>query len=95
MKNDLHQVLDKILRFHEIYFDSQTIDRIIEKQIKRHKSRKSLSGNLKQAGREKSTFRKGQVGEWKECFDERHKDVFKREAGDVLILTGYENDLDW
>lgn len=95
MKNDLHQVLDKILRFYEIYFDSQTIDQIIEKQIERYKPRKSLSENLKQAGRQKTTFRRGQIGEWKECFNERHKDILKKEAGDVLILSGYENDLDW
>lgn len=95
MKNDPHQVLDKILRFHEIYFDSQAIDRIIKNQIERYKPRKSLLDNLKQVGRQKSTFRKGQIAEWKECFSERHKDIFKKEAGDVLILSGYENDLDW
>ena len=67
----------------------------IEKQIKRYKPGKSLSGNLKQAGRQKTTLRAGKIGEWKECFNERHKDIFKKEAGDVLILSGYENDLDW
>lgn len=95
MKEDLNQVLDKILRFLEIYLDSQTISWIIGKQIKRYKPSESLSDSLKQAGRQKSTFRKGQIGEWKECFNERHKDIFKKEAGDVLILSGYENDLDW
>ena len=95
MRNNPHQALGKILRFHEIHFDSQTINRIIEKQIRRYKPREFLSDSLKQAGRQKTTFRKGQIGEWKGCFNERHKDIFKKEAGDVLILSGYENDLDW
>jgi len=95
MKNDLHQALNKILRFHEIYFDSQAIDRIIERQTKKHKPGATLSDGLKQAGRQKSTFRKGQIGEWRECFSEQHKDIFKKKAGSVLILSGYENNLDW
>ena len=95
MKNEPHQVLGKILRFHELYFDLQTINRIIEKQIRRYKPGEFLSDSLKQAGRQKSTFRKGRIAEWKECFNERHKDIFKKEAGDVLILSGYENNLDW
>lgn len=41
------------------------------------------------------TFRKGIIGGWKEEFDDEVKAAFKRVAGDVLIQTGYEKDLDW
>jgi hypothetical protein len=41
------------------------------------------------------TFRKGVIGGWRTEFDDEIKAAFKRVAGDVLIQTGYEKDLDW
>lgn len=42
-----------------------------------------------------STFRKGQIGDWKNYFDKAHINIFKEIAGDVLIELGYESSLDW
>ncbi|MEC1262775.1 glycosyltransferase [Bacillus swezeyi] len=41
------------------------------------------------------TFRKGSIGDWKEEFNERHKEAFKEIAGDALIQLGYEKDNNW
>lgn len=41
------------------------------------------------------TFRKGQIGGWKEAFNEEHKEAFKYIAGDLLIELGYERDHHW
>lgn len=41
------------------------------------------------------TFRKGIVGGWRNEFDAEVIAAFKRVAGDVLIQTGYEKDMDW
>jgi hypothetical protein len=41
------------------------------------------------------TFRKGQVGGWREHFTEEHKRLFKEVSGDLLIRLGYERDNDW
>lgn len=41
------------------------------------------------------TFRKGQIGGWKEAFTEEHKRVFKERFGDLLIALGYEEDSSW
>ena len=55
----------------------------------------------KKAGRKKgqediaSHHRKGIVGDWRNYFDEDVVAAFKERFGDVLILTGYENDYDW
>jgi hypothetical protein len=32
---------------------------------------------------------------WRECFDERLKDVFKARYGDALVRIGYADDSDW
>jgi len=41
------------------------------------------------------TFRSGKTGEWKKYFTADHKEIFKREAGDLLIRLGYEQDDTW
>jgi hypothetical protein len=40
-------------------------------------------------------YRKGIAGDWKNVFTERDKEIFKEEAGDLLIELGYEKDHDW
>jgi sulfotransferase 6B1 len=45
--------------------------------------------------RKSTTFRNGQIGDWKNHFTEAHKDAFKEVAGDALIKLGYETDYDW
>ena len=42
-----------------------------------------------------ATFRRGQIGDWRNHFNEDHKAAFKRVAGDALIRLGYEHDLNW
>lgn len=46
-------------------------------------------------GQASLTFRRGQIGAWREHFREEHKAAFKRVAGQQLIELGYERDLDW
>ncbi|MGE0198071.1 MAG: sulfotransferase domain-containing protein [Simkaniaceae bacterium] len=41
------------------------------------------------------TFRKGQVGSWKEHFKPQHVERFVEELGDILIDWGYEKDDSW
>lgn len=42
-----------------------------------------------------TTFRKGQIGDWKNHFTDAHKQAFKEVAGDALIKLGYETGYDW
>ena len=41
------------------------------------------------------TFHSGGSGKWKNFFNNEHKDLFKKYAGDLLVNLGYENDLNW
>ncbi len=38
---------------------------------------------------------KGQIGNWKNYFNEQHKEEFKKVAGDLLVRLGYETDYEW
>src|ERR687889_1134493 len=42
-----------------------------------------------------SFYRKGVAGDWTNYFTERDKEIYKEEAGEILIRVGYERDLDW
>ena len=45
--------------------------------------------------RRSRTFRKGQIGDWRNRFTSEHKAAFKEVAGQLLVDLGYEPDLDW
>jgi len=40
-------------------------------------------------------FRKGEPGDWKNHFTNKHKIFFKKRYGDLLIKLGYEKDNNW
>ena len=44
---------------------------------------------------EKSHYRKGVAGDWRNYFGPKHIDVFKERFGDLLIQLGYETDTSW
>lgn len=47
---------------------------------------------------ESHTFKKGgkgNIGGWKNAFNDSHKEEFKKVAGQTLIDLGYESDFDW
>ncbi len=57
---------------------------------------KKLFGNQQTLGTfPLGTFRSGQIGSWKQHFNEDHKQMFKKVAGQLLIDLGYEKDFDW
>ncbi|MFO0972714.1 MAG: hypothetical protein U1A27_04635 [Phycisphaerae bacterium] len=41
------------------------------------------------------TFRRGQIGAWRESFTPEHREIFKEVAGQTLIELGFERDFDW
>ncbi len=41
------------------------------------------------------TFRSGKIGGWREHFTSKHKTLFKKYAGELLVKLGYETGLDW
>jgi hypothetical protein len=41
------------------------------------------------------TFRKGQIGGWREEFSEEHERTAREIAGPLLVELGYEADREW
>lgn len=69
--------------------------RIIEACVNQNTFEKSSGNRVRGEEDPSSFFRKGIAGDWKNYFTERDKDIFKEEAGDLLIRLGYEEDYDW
>jgi len=42
-----------------------------------------------------ATFRKGEIGSWKQHFTPAQKELFKKYGGDLLIELGYEKNKNW
>jgi hypothetical protein len=40
-------------------------------------------------------YRSGKIGDWKNYVTDDFKKWFKAEAGEALIATGYEQNMDW
>ena len=77
--------LKEIFGFLELNNQQDTVQQVIEKTAFEKKQKKG----------EKSFFRKGGSGDWKNYFKEKDKDNFKNIAGKILIELGYEQDNAW
>lgn len=69
--------------------------RIIEACVNQNTFEKSSGNRVRGEEDPSSFFRKGIAGDWRNYFTERDKQIFKEEAGDLLIRLGYEEDYDW
>lgn len=58
-------------------------------------SKKEFSKSLDKAFTHNTFVRKGIAGDWLNHFTEKHKEIFKPIAGELLIKLGYESDLNW
>lgn len=58
-------------------------------------SKEKVSKSLDKAFKHNTFVRKGIAGDWKNYFQEKHKAIFKNNAGDLLIKLGYETDMEW
>ena len=81
---------EKMINFCEINVPREKLHHIIS-----NNQFESASGRRQGDEDVASHYRKGIAGDWKNHFTDRVKDEFKEMYGQVLIDTGYENDLNW
>lgn len=88
------------LMFNEVS-QNQSLIKIIDflwKDLKHLKMTKlELLKKIKQniIPQHSGTFRKGEIGNWKNEFNDEHKAAFKEIAGQLLIQLGYEKNNNW
>jgi hypothetical protein len=83
--------LARLFGFLEVGREKGVVERVAEE----NSFERRTSG--RQRGEEDSTsfFRKGIHGDWKNVFNERDRDIFKRNAGELLVELGYEGGMNW
>lgn len=99
---DLHSdtalTLHEILRRLNLEVSDQLINAIVfRNRFERLSAGRKLWQNRRKQGESdnRSHFRKGIVGDWRNYFNDNHRQVFKEIAGEALIELGYETSLDW
>jgi len=90
MLMDEQSAFAKIIKHCEIEISPTKLTEIVsrnsfEKMAGRHKGEEDVA----------SHYRKGIAGDWKNHFTDKIKDEFKKLYGQVLITTGYEDNMDW
>lgn len=70
-------------------------ERIVERAVSSASFEKLAQGRERGQEDVTSFYRKGVAGDWKNLFTERDKQIYKEEAGELLIRLGYERDQDW
>lgn len=84
------EALESLLNLLEVETNSQVIERMVEAN-----RFENVAGRPQGQEDPGSFHRKGVAGDWKEVFTERDKQIFKEEAGELLIELNYENDNGW
>lgn len=83
--------LPRLLEFLGVGSDRSIVEHMMEEA-----SFDKLSGGRKSGAEDpNSFFRKGVAGDWKNYFTEKDRQIFKEEAGELLIRLGYERDMSW
>jgi hypothetical protein len=72
-----------------------TDERLVEHCVSSASFEKLSRGRERGQEDPSSFYRKGVAGDWKYLFDERDRQVYKEEAGELLIRLGYEKNDGW
>jgi len=89
--NQPHEELRKLFGFLE----ADTAPEVVERVVEANRFEKFSQGRTRGQEASDTFFRKGISGDWREVFTERDKNIFKEEAGELLVELGYEEDLSW
>jgi hypothetical protein len=77
------------------FLGADTGDEAVEQAVSSASFEKLSKGRERGEEDTSSFYRKGVSGDWKNYFTERDKEIYKQEAGELLIQLGYEKDDGW
>lgn len=88
---DTHGTMTRIASHFGLDDSKERIDELVDA----HSFKRMSKGREQGEGSEKSFFRKGVAGDWKNQFTPELRQTYKDLVGDFLIEFGFEQDLDW
>ena len=95
-KKNKYQFIKKVVKFSLIKdFNETQIEQIIKNLSISSKKDVPISKKIKFFGKKKTTFRKGNIGDWKNYFSSDHIKHFKNVAQESLEVLNYEKNSNW
>jgi len=88
--DDPSLVLKRVLTKFNLNVDNNKIHNAIQSNTK-----DKMHESLDKAFKHNTFVRKGIAGDWRNHFSETDKSIFKKCAGESLMLLGYEQDMHW
>jgi hypothetical protein len=86
-----NEEVKRLLGFLGVHTDERLVEHCVSSA-----SFERLSRGRQRGQEDPSSFyRKGVAGDWKYLFDEHDKQIYKEEAGELLIKLGYEKNDGW
>lgn len=85
------RALGRVLSFYGIEAGDAEVEAIVETV----RSRTSFGLDDRRLLTGAGTARKGEVGDWRNHFNDEHVRRFKRGGGELLIRLGHERDMEW
>ena len=92
---DLLERPDEEVRRLARFLGADTSEKAVQQAIDSASFERLSKGRERGQEDTSSFYRKGVAGDWTNYFTERDKEIYKEEAGKLLIRLGYERDLDW
>lgn len=86
-----HEEAERLFNFLGV----DTSEKVVERAVSSASFEKLAKGRKRGQEDVSSFYRKGVAGDWKSLFTERDKQIYKEEAGELLIRLGYERDDNW
>lgn len=83
--------MGRLLRF----LGARSGDPVVEQCVRKASFENMSKGRSRGEEDPNSLLRKGVSGDWKNVFIDGDKEIFKEEAGDLLVELGYEDSDDW
>jgi hypothetical protein len=77
------------------FLGADTREKAVQQAVGSASFEKLSKGRVRGQEDTSSFYRKGVAGDWNNYFTERDKEIYKEEAGELLIRLGYERDLNW
>lgn len=78
-----------------IFLGAESSDDAVRQCVEKVRFERLTGGRQRGEEDPSAALRKGIAGDWKNVFTEEDRQIFKEEAGNLLVKLGYEKDNDW
>ncbi|MBT3235620.1 MAG: hypothetical protein HN353_06700 [Bdellovibrionales bacterium] len=95
LRQDTYTAYKRVLDFYQIQLSDDVVRQALASSLGRKEVLENIAESQVLPWARSSTFRRGEVGGWKEEFKKDHINLAKDKLGQALIDNGFETDFNW